>query len=269
MQKEEIVQTLQKFGLTEYESKAYVTLALLGPAKATDISKQAEVPQSKIYVTLESLMEKQLTEVFEGRPKQFRAVAPQSVIKDLLEGKKEEFVDLRQKAFAISSLLRPIEADEDVIEGVWVQKGEKYMEVLDRLAQMLRKAREYVYDVTRDFSYSSKYREAVLNCKKRGVKLFIMAMRIDDDNYQRAKWYLEHGIKLRVFDASIHPRIMVVDGEEVSIRLDYDPEKSRFGFHSIWSRDPSFVSMMDNYMKSLWGGAREVNSRSVPVAARS
>jgi len=266
MQKEEIVQTLQKFGLTEYESKAYVNLVLLGAAKAADISKQSSVPQSKIYVTLESLMEKQLVEVFEGRPKEFRAVAPQSVIKSLMEGKKEEFVDLKQKAFAISSLLRPIEADEKVVEGVWVQKGEKYMEVLDRLAQMLRKAREYVYDVTRDFSYSSKYREAILQCKKKGVKLYIMAMRINEDNYQRARWYFDHGIKLRVFDASIHPRIMVIDGEEVSIRLDYDPEKSKFGFHSIWSRDPSFVNMMDSYMKNLWEDAREVNLRALPVA---
>jgi sugar-specific transcriptional regulator TrmB len=265
MQKEEIAQTLQKFGLTEYESKAYVSLVLLGPAKAADISKDSLVPQSKIYVTLESLMEKQLIEVFEGRPKQYRAVAPQSVIKDLIEEKKEEFVDLKQKAFAISALLRPIEADEEVVEGLWVQRGEKYMEVLDRLAQMLRKARDYVYDVTRDFSYSSKYREAVLNCKRRGVKLHIMAMRIGEDNYQRAKWYLEHGIKLKVFDASVHPRIMVVDGEEVSIRLDHDTEKNRFGFHSIWSRDPSFVSMMDNYLKSLWESAREVNSKSVPI----
>jgi len=264
MQKEEIIQTLQKFGLTEYESKTYVTLALLGSAKASDISKQSVVPQSKIYVTLESLMEKQLVEIFDGRPKQFRAVAPQSVIRSLLEEKKEEFVDLKQKAFAISSLLRPIEADEEVIEGVWMQKGEKYMEVLDRLAQMLKKAKEYVYDVTRDFSYSSKYREAVLNCKKRKVKLFIMAMRIDESNYQRAKWYFDHGIKLRVFEASVHPRIMIVDGREVSIRLDYDPQKSKFGFQSIWSRDPSFVSMMDNYMKNMWEGAKEVNLRLLP-----
>jgi len=264
MQKEEIVKTLQKFGMTEYESKAYVSLALLGPAKAAEISKQSSVPQSKIYVTLENLIAKQLVEVFEGRPKEFRAVAPQSVIKSLLENKKEEFVDLRQRAFAISSLLRPIEADEDAIEGVWVQKGEKYMEVLDRLAQMLGKARSYVYDVTRDFSYSSKYREALLDCKQRRVKLYIMAMRVDESNCQRAKWYFEHGIKLRVFEASVHPRIMVVDGKEVSIRLDHEPEKSRFGFHSIWSRDPSFVNMMDSYLKNLWERAREVNLRSLP-----
>ena len=269
MQKEEIAQTLQRFGLTQYESKAYVSLALLGPAKANDISKDSLVPQSKIYVTLENLMEKQLVEIFEGRPKMFRAVAPQSVIKDLIEEKKEEFVDLKQKAFAISGLLRPIEADEEVIEGVWVQKGEKYMEVLDRLSQMLKKAKDYVYDVTRDFSYSSKYREAILGCKKRGVKLHIMAMRIGEDNYQRARWYFEHGIRLKVFDVDIHPRIMVVDGREVSIRLDYDPVKSRFGFHSIWSRDPSFVGMVDNYLKNLWEDAREVNSRSIPIAAKT
>lgn len=129
---------------------------------------------------------------------------------------------------------------------------------------MLRKAKEYVYDVTRDFSYSSKYREALLDCKERRVKLYIMAMNgMDKENFQRARWYFAHRIRLRIFDASIHPRIMVVDGKEVSIRLDYEPEKSKFGFHSIWSRDPSFVSMMDNYMKNLWERAREVNLKNI------
>jgi len=259
MQKEEIIETLQKFGLTEYESKAYVTLSLLGPAKASEISKQAEVPQSKIYVTLESLMEKQLVEVSQERPKLFKAITPSFVIKNLLEAKEEEFKSLKQKAFLVSRLLRPIEVDEEIVEGIWVQKVEKYMEILDRLVQMVKKAKKYVYDVTKSLPYSSSYREALLDCKEKGVSLHVMAMGLEDR--EKVKWYVKNGIKVKLLEAKNHPRILAVDGREVAIRID----NGKPAFQSIWSSDPSFVSMMDNYLKNLWKNAREVSLREISI----
>jgi sugar-specific transcriptional regulator TrmB len=259
MQKEEIIETLQKFGLTEYESKAYVTLSLLGPAKASEISKQADVPQSKIYVTLESLMEKQLVEVSQERPKLFKAITPSFVIKNLLEAKEEEFKSLKQKAFLVSRLLRPIEVDEEIVEGIWVQKVEKYMEILDRLVQMVKKAKKYVYDVTKSLPYSSSYREALLDCKEKGVSLHVMAMGLEDR--EKVKWYVKNGIKVKLLEAKNHPRILAVDGREVAIRID----NGKPAFQSIWSSDPSFVSMMDNYLKNLWKNAREVNLREISI----
>ncbi|MEM5878997.1 MAG: helix-turn-helix domain-containing protein [Candidatus Aenigmatarchaeota archaeon] len=254
MEKEEIIKTLQKFGLTEYESKAYVTLSLLGPTKASEISKQACVPQSKIYVTLESLMEKQLVEISEERPKLFKAVTPQFVIKSLLEAKEEEFKELKQKAFLISRLLRPIEVDEEFAEGVWVQKTEKYMEILDKLVQMFKKARRYVYDFTKNLPYSSSYREALLDCKERGIKVRLMVTN-GFENMEKVKWYLKGGIKLRIVELGLHPRIVVVDGKEAMVRLE---NGEKLNFHSIWSKDPSFVNMLDSYMRSLWERAKEV-----------
>lgn len=254
MEKEEIIKTLQKFGLTEYESKAYVTLSLLGQAKASEISKQACIPQSKIYVTLQSLMEKQLVEICEERPKLFRAVTPQFVIKSLLEAKESEFKDLKQKAFLISRLLRPIEVDEEFAEGVWIQKTEKYMEILDKLVQMFRKAKRYVYDFAKSLPYSSSYREALVDCKERGIKLHIMVTN-GLENMEKVRWYLRCGIKVRVVELGLHPRIVVVDGEEVMVRLE---NGNKLSFHSIWSKDPSFVNMLDNYMKSLWERGKEV-----------
>jgi sugar-specific transcriptional regulator TrmB len=259
MQKEEIINTLQKFGLTEYESKVYVTLSLLGPAKASEISKQSGVPQSKIYLTLESLTGKQFVEVSQERPKMFKAITPSFVIKNLLDAKEEEFKNLKQKAFLITRILRPIEVDEEMVEGVWVQKVERYIEILDRFVQMLKKAKNYVYDMTKILPYSSSYREALIECKKRGVNLHLMAMGLDD--LEKVKWYLRNGIKVKFFEAKVHPRILVVDGREVAIRLDNE----KFSFHSIWSQDPSFVCMVDNYLKSVWERARDVNLKNIPT----
>ena len=243
MEKVEVLNILQSLGLSDYESKVYFGLVLLGPAKASEISKQAEVPQSKIYVTPESLMEKQLVEVSQERPKIFKAIAPSFVVKNLLEAKEEEFKSLRQKAFLIARMLKPIEADEEIVEGIWVQKVEKYMEILDRLVQMIKKAKKYIYDLTKSLPYSSKYREALLDCKERGVSLRLMAMSLDDR--EKLKWYIKNGIRVKLLEARVHPRIVMVDGKEVAMRLD----ASKLAFQSIWSQDPCFVGMIDNYLK--------------------
>lgn len=264
MERQEILETLKKFGLSDYESRAYTTLVLRGPSRAGEISREADVPQSKIYETLTCLMNKQLIEMFDGRPKEFKAISPDIVLKGLMEEKEEEFKTLKGMVSSIIKTLKPVE-QEDVIEGIWVQKGERYKEVLNRLAGMLERCQNYAYDITRDFSYSSRYREALKNCVKRKVKVMTICInKIDETNYYNAKWYDAHNLRIRVFEAKVHPRILVVDGREASIRLDSDPLKNRFFFQSIWSRDPSLVKVFDTYMKNIWNNAKPVDFRKTP-----
>lgn len=173
---------------------------------------------------------------------------------------------LRERALSISTLLKPAIDDEDIIEGVWVQKGEKWIEVLNRLSEMFERCEKYAYDITRDFSYSARLRETIRGCIRRKVDLRVIGIgKIDDTNYSRAKWYYANKIPIRTFETSVHPRILVIDGKEVSIRLDHIPLKKRFTFHSIWTQDPSLVKVFDTYMKNLWQSSKTVDFRKIPV----
>jgi sugar-specific transcriptional regulator TrmB len=263
MEKKEILQTLQSLGLNEYESKVYVTLSLLGPAKASEISKQSEVPRSKIYEVLESLIEKQMVEVSQEKPKMFRAIAPEVAIKTMLNAKEEEFSILKKKAKAIIKELKVLPGEEKLAEGIWEQESGKSIDVLNKLAEMIGRARKYVIDITRDFSTSQTLRDAIKACLKRNVKVRVICMGINEDNYYRAKWYFDQKIPIRVFEAKVHPRILVVDGREVAIRLDRNPLAKKFAFKSIWSSEPSFVSVIDSYMKNLWKMARPIKLNSL------
>jgi len=265
MERKDILETLKKFGLSDYESKTYTALVLRGPSRAGEISREADVPQSKIYETLTCLMNKQLVEMFDGRPKEFKAISPDIVLRGLMEEKEGEFKALKGMVSSIVKTLKPVDK-EDVIEGIWTQKGERYKEVLNRLSGMLERCQSYAYDITRDFSYSSRYRETLKSCVKRRVKVMTICInKIDEANYFKAKWYHAHNLPIRAFEAKIHPRILVVDGKEVSIRLDNDPLRNRFFFQSIWSRDPSLVKVFDTYMKNIWCNAKAVNFRKISV----
>jgi sugar-specific transcriptional regulator TrmB len=265
MEKKEILEILQKLGLGEYESKAYSTLSVLGPVKAGDLSREANIPQSKIYEILENLVRKQLIEVLEGRPKEYKAVSPEVIIKSLVMEKEHEIKILKEQALVISTLLKPEKPREEIMTGVWIQKGEKFFEFFDKLSETFDRAEKYVYAITRDFSYSHRLRDAIRGCIKRDVKLYIMGLEINETNYYKAKWYDTNGLPLRVFETKIHPRIAVVDGKEVSIRLDSDPLKKKFSFQSIWSEDPSLVSVFDSYMKNLWKNSKPVDFRKIPA----
>jgi len=256
---------LNNFGMSEYEAKVYSTMVLLGPTKAGTISKESKVPQSKIYEVLDQLIEKQVVEFLGGRPKEFRAIPPQFALRTLLQNREKNISELRSLITQLNGFLKPSKSYEEVSEGIWVSKGRGFIEFFDKLSQMLDSSKKYVYAITRDFSYSPQLREAVKKCKKRRIDLKIMGMgAIDDANYYRAKWYDVHGIKLKVFKTEVHPRIVVIDGKEVLIRLDHDPLKKRFTFHSLWSEDPSLVKVFDVYMKNLWRIAETVDFKKIP-----
>lgn len=265
MEKKEVLEILDRFGMSEYESRVYSTMVTIGPTKAGIISKESKVPQSKIYEVLDQLIEKQLVEFLGGRPKEFRAIPPQFALRTLIQNREKSVAELRNLVTQLNGFLKPNKSYEEVTEGIWVSKGRGFIEFFDKLSQMLDNSKKYVYAITRDFSYSPQLREAVKSCKRRKIDLKIMGMgAIDDANYYRAKWYDAHGIQLKVFKAEVHPRIVVVDGKEVLIRLDHDPLKKRFTFHSLWSEDPSLVKVMDVYMKNLWKTAEVVNFKRIP-----
>ena len=270
MEKEEILRTLVRCGLSEYESKVYSSLVILGPSKAGDVSKEAKVPQSKIYEILDNLMNKQLVEMFDGRPKEFKAADPEVALRNILEEKTAEINKLKIHVATVSGFMKP-KKEEEVIGGIWTIKGEKFREFFNKASEMMKRSEKYIYAITRDFSRSYPMSIAAKECMRRGVKIRVIGMEnINEKNYYRALWYKDQGIDVRCFETKVHPRIIVVDGKELLLRLDYNPQKrNRFRFNSLWSEDPSLINVMDNYVKNMWKNAKPINFKKVQQSVHS
>jgi len=266
MKREEIFKALRKFGLSDYESKVYTTLVLMGPSKAGNISTESKVPQSKVYSVLESLMSKEMVEFLGGRPKEFRAVSPNNALNTLLEEKKNEIELLKSKIKDMNDILKPMKSGQEVFGGIWTIKGKKMKEVLNKVSEMIDRSQKYVYGVTRDYSRTDRFVEAIKASIKRGVKVYVIGMEnITGLNYYKAKWYDTVGAKIKFFETKVHPRIALVDGKEVLLRLDSDPtKKNKYKFNAIWSSDASLVRVMDSYMKNLWKVSKPINFSKVP-----
>lgn len=86
----ELVERLQRLGLTEYEAKAYASLLNDHMNSAARLSKKSGVPRTKIYETLESLQAKGWVRIYSGVPLLFKAVSPGEAIEKV----RKEYEDL-------------------------------------------------------------------------------------------------------------------------------------------------------------------------------
>ncbi len=85
---------LMELGLTEYESRVYVTLLNKGPLYASEIALYSGVPRTKIYEAVKGLMKKQLIESY-GSPKKFSVTANPEPLEALLEEEEKRFKEIR------------------------------------------------------------------------------------------------------------------------------------------------------------------------------
>ncbi|MBS7633059.1 TrmB family transcriptional regulator [Candidatus Bathyarchaeota archaeon] len=82
---ESVVEKLQRIGLTEYESRAYLALLNTHLSTATKVAEQSGVPRTKIYMVLESLASKGWIRIYSGVPLLFKAADPRSIFERMKE----------------------------------------------------------------------------------------------------------------------------------------------------------------------------------------
>lgn len=132
-------QQLQDYGLTEYESKAYLALLDLEVAEASQVAEVARVPRTKIYGALDGLEEKRLVRVIPERPKRFAVEPVENYLEDLEERhrrKARKLNDAREKLadeFTPSGRLDPAEAGSfEAFQGR-SSASNRFLEALDTI----------------------------------------------------------------------------------------------------------------------------------------
>ncbi len=87
-----MIESLQKVGLTMYEARAFLALVVLGVGSAEVVAETAKIPRTSSYRVLESLESKGFVTSSEGRPKIYK---PENLrkIRDRIIGEVEELFD--------------------------------------------------------------------------------------------------------------------------------------------------------------------------------
>lgn len=106
-----------KFGLTEYESKCYLTLIKLGKATASELCRANGIPSSRIYGVLSSLQKKGYIKIEEDVPKKYIPINPEECIEKAFREKIRELEKAKERLKELRKFYKKEKAEIEIISG--------------------------------------------------------------------------------------------------------------------------------------------------------
>ena len=166
---------LKEIGLTEYETKSFLTLLQLGIATAEQISETAGIPLPRVYDTLVELQKKGFVLISKGRPKKFKPNSPKRAFKNFIESKKneqeKEIKYLKATVKNLENILSKVETIKirEADWGLWsIEKRRNIGSILDEQKEMSKKE---ILIFSGDLSWLGEAMKIIKQAIRKGVKI--------------------------------------------------------------------------------------------------
>lgn len=257
-------------GLTNSESKVYFYLLKKKNFTATEISKLAQVPQSKVYDVLSKLVQKGLCTETLGKVKKYSPVNPKVGFDNLfkeLEEKKKRVSDLSE---SLLPLYLSEKENTDPLDYIQVLREKN--RIAEKVEYLERIAKEEVLAFDKPPYAIPKINEEEFRGLERGVKykaVYEITEAKKFDSMTQMKMYMESGEEIRVaYDLPM--KMMIFDGKIVIFalrdRITSKPSLTsmviehpdiikafKITFYSIWEKAMTFKEFMIKSKGSTFG----------------
>jgi sugar-specific transcriptional regulator TrmB len=248
---EDAKKVLHQVGLTEYETKAYLTLLEHGVMTASEVSEQSGVPYSKVYETLNSLERKGWVEVEGGRPSHYFPKAPSEALgaarlrmEDMVEGWKR----------VVLGELQPLYERRELLEkpDIWILRGE--FSILAKLREMLGVTKKEVMIAAPVFAKDFMDAFVAFLGQLRDSGVNVQVMMAGDWDVEKIAGVGEVRVRDNLFGGGI-----IVDGKEAILFLGEAETGGNYsGLLVIWSNHVGLVKFAREYFQLLWDTAKPV-----------
>lgn len=249
--KEKILETLNEFGFSKYEAKAYLALLQKSDISAYEISKMSTVPQSKIYETVKKLTSKGLAVAKGSNPVKYSPLPIDEFLK-------------RYK----NNMEKSIDFLKDSLNDINAQPSIDYMWHLEEKDEILNKARKMIKNASDKISleiWDTQFqllKNELKEAEKNGIDILI----------------IYYGDKLEeIGEMYFHEMEGMYDSAEKVgqwLTLNVDGEESLFAIfkefetQSVWTQNKSFMLLAetmiahDIYIAELYNEFRdEINEK--------
>lgn len=246
--------SLQEFGLTDYEIRAYTALLDVGPATASKLSEASDVPYSKVYEVLGSLEKKGWVEMEHGRPSRYYPKPP-TVALDMTKLQLES--RFRSNEAVVLEELQPLYERKEVREhpDVWIVRGEfnilaKIRETLEGSKKEILVAVPAIPEAAIDILVPTL--KAV---SEKGIKVQVITTKMATrSSLEKLDSVCNVRLKEQMFGGGI-----IVDGREVILLLGEEDEE-RVDL-AIWSDHVGLAKFAKNYFDYLWQESYSLTQR--------
>lgn len=238
-------QVLREAGLTDYESRAYLSLLKRGVMTASEVSEYGSIPYSKVYETLNSLDRKGWVEAKRGRPSRYYPKSPS----EALEAARLRLEDMvsEWKRIVLGEL-QPFYEHRELREkpDIWILRGE--FNVLAKLREMLSAVKTELMVAVPDFamSFAEAIAPMLTHLQDAGVEVSTMVTK---------GWAVEKIAdigEVRVRDTMFGGGV-IVDAKEALLFLGEDKPTL-----VIWSNHMGLVKFARDYFQYLWTSSEKL-----------
>jgi HTH-type transcriptional regulator, sugar sensing transcriptional regulator len=212
---------LEDLGLSPNEIKAYLGLLAVGESTTTPLAKHVEVPISKIYPTLDRLIQKGLVSyIIKNKVKHFNATDPQRIV-ELLEKRENKINTQKKEILKIIPTLRAKQTSQETQEAR-IYEGINGIKTVykDILTTLKKRDTYYVFNLGSEDTYEKHkffFRNYHLKREKKSIKVKILTERQFKSTVAFVFKELKHA-ETRFVDKSL-PSSTVIYGNKVATIL--------------------------------------------------
>lgn len=164
----DLVEKLKEIGFNSYEAKVYIALLKKNPATGYEVSKFANIPQSRTYDTLKALEEKGVVSTTNAKPVSYTPIKPKQLISSY-QKKMNKTISYLEKHLP--------EVKENYNEPVITINGQQNIQ--NKVLEVIQNAKKEIYIEVWSQDYKV-FEQELLNAYNRNVEIRIVGY----DNFQ-------------------------------------------------------------------------------------
>jgi len=240
----EEIKLLKKLGMTEYEARAYLSLAKLGPSTVREIVLDSKLPRNKAYESLKRLEDKNRVVSLIASPRKYK-ILNSEVFRD-------EITDLKN---SVENLIKLVEKPKVSVfkDFFWVLKGKKAIE--EKLAMDNSNVKRELLACNNLSKILYKNLRSMKSAVDRGVTVKMLCTFREGREKIYREW-IGTGAKIRVFNerkfGPLLPRITILDGTVARITIGKPEVENEEDYLTLWTESKVFSQMLKTHFMNIW-----------------
>jgi sugar-specific transcriptional regulator TrmB len=247
----ETLDALKRMGLTDYETRTYLSLNSIITGTASEISQVSQVPRPKVYNVLKSLAKKEFIEIGNGKPLKFTVIPPH----EIFERNRKELRKSMDRAEAELNVVYENQIP-NVPAPIWIINGPD--KIINKEMEIIARAEESIF-IMGGLMFPgepSQLKKQLEKSHKKGIRTRIMTAPVCHvDGVEVPTMEIMNGSPAeQKFFPVPYIKLVVRDKQEMLIAFCKLSEKNAISETAIgiWNQYEEFVETINGIYEFIW-----------------
>ncbi len=252
MHEQEILNLLRDTELNSYEAKCYLALLKSTNLTATECARFADIPPTKVHMTLRGLVEKGLISQTNDKPMSFHLIQLKYGILKYLSNKKKFLDNLEKELKSNLPKIKSVEKPE-IIERVIVKTGRENQHEL--AFELVKTAKKDMRVISAGERIPTKLLIESKRAINKGVKIKYILTKLEG-NEDLIKQFKEFGYIVKI-NSNLGYLFMAIKDAQNSLLIIKNPKNLEDRI-SILIQDEALSRVHAKYFEEMWKKSRNI-----------